>query len=165
MAVEEVSAGIIMNDPFSSSRAAKGSNGSSAMVKIKYDKGDTKFDTIKVGVKYVVNGDPLLDVPDELNGLTFARRALNNNSDATIEAPAGTTVYILLGDGPRAVKSCDFVSSSGWNRIADAHVGPNSGTIRVYKRVFTEDAKVTIPGGGGIGVGIAAKNLVLTTEN
>jgi hypothetical protein len=137
------------------------------MVKIKYDKGDTKFDTIKVGVRYMSNVAPTLQTfPDELNGLTFTRREWSLPSDVTIDVPAGTTVYILLGDGPRASKSRDFMAQSQWQRIGDIKsVGPNGGTLYTYKRAFTEEARIKIPGGGVGGVIVAAKNLVLTTDN
>ena len=132
------------------------------VVHLTYTAGDTQLDKMSEGVRLYSNRDfPLKNFPPELRGLTFTKRPWHLQADVAIDAPAGTTVYLLLGNGPGGAASRTAATDAGWTKIGDAHlVEQNPKTVLwVYKLVVKDAKKVTIPGGGWFNVAVLAKNL------
>jgi hypothetical protein len=129
-------------------------------VSVSYSKGDAEIDTIKTGASYYKNSDVVFkNVPAELDGLSFVRTALNHRVGATIDAPAGTTVYLMLGPKQQAAKSRQAVTDAGWIKAGGVEL--SSVTLVLYKQVIAKPVHLTIAEGGYYGVGVAAKKIVL----
>jgi hypothetical protein len=119
------------------------------------------------GVKAFADRDLAFEkLPDELSGMTFTRRTYKHYSDATIDAPSGSTVYLILGIGKGSDRSRAAAVGSGWIKLGESQRGDPSieGTVWTYKMVLSEAGRVAIPGGGYYGVIIAARNLALDTS-
>ena len=131
----------------------------SRAVTVQYESGETELAQLDNGAKIFADKDFVFDnEPDEILGLTFTRRIYNHHSDATIDAPSGATVYLILGNGSRAARPRDAATAPGWTKM-----GETSGTW-IYKQPLTEPKHVTIPGGGLDGIIVATKNLAVISE-
>jgi hypothetical protein len=137
---------------------------SSNAVQIQFASGDTELDTFSNGVKLFDNDDDLLQsCPPELINLQFTRRTFAAAADVTIDVPAGTTVYVIVGLGSAAKDSRDALTSGGWNKIGilGSH-GSHPGNMGVYKLTFNTSQHVVIPSGqGSRGAIVAAAQLSL----
>jgi len=72
-----------------------------ATVRVKFlEGGETELDIVNAGVSYNTGEtDGFKSFPEELSGLTFTRRHRGQSPSVTIDAPAGATIYLILGDG------------------------------------------------------------------
>ncbi|MGA2439697.1 MAG: hypothetical protein ABSH08_01950, partial [Tepidisphaeraceae bacterium] len=134
-------------------------------VEVRFASGGTELYTIADGVKFFSNDDYVLDkYPSELSNLTFTRRALSDAAEVTIDAPAGSTVYVAVGTGSGGRPSRAALDSGGWTRIGELYwKGQKNAAMGVYKHSFTESQRVTIPTrGGAMGVIVAARQLILS---
>jgi len=136
--------------------------GVSNAVQVQYASGDTEVDTIAKGVNFFSSVDSAVDkFPDELANLQFTRRAFANSVDVTIDAPSGSTVYVVLGMGQAANDSRTALDSGGWKTIGDLYtLGSDARKMRVYKQTFTSPQHVVVPSHtGSLGVIVAASEL------
>ena len=85
----------------------------SRAVTVQYESGETELAQLDNGAKIFTDKDFVFDnEPEEILGLTFTRRIYNHHSDATIDAPSGATVYLILGNGSRAARPRDGAHQS-----------------------------------------------------
>ena len=147
--------------------AAEDATGGSSAVHVRYASGKTETDVLKKGAQYLRNEDcAFQSYPDEIEGLTFTRRARGPDSDITIDATNGTAVYLILNRGGGAARPRNAAVDLGWTKIGEAHlVGPSGDIVWIYKCEISGEKSVFIPGGGVFGIGVAAKNLVVDTND
>jgi hypothetical protein len=140
--------------------------GDGEAVQVQFAGGDTELDTIAKGVKFFSTENSVLDkFPGELANLSFTRRTYADAADVTIDAPAGSTAYVIVGAGSGAARARATLKTAGWKRIGSLHfTGDESRTMEVYKGSFTESQQVTIPGSAtAIGTIVAARQLTLSS--
>ena len=133
-------------------------------VQVQFASGDTQLGTITNGVQFFnTQGDVLGDFPPEMANLQFTLRTFADAADVTIDAPAESTVYVMVGTGGGAGDSRDFLTSSGFTKIGIITcLGANSGKMGVYKESFNSEQRVVIPSHeGSRGVVVAAAQLTL----
>jgi len=127
--------------------------GTVAVVRVKYASGDAEFDTLKNGVKFFKDQKKILvDLPDELAGLTFARRITRSKGAVVIDCPAGSTVYALVDMGidaqvtrPDHLKFDQEMTNSGWIRLKDSAMFPDTyHHFMIYKAAFSEPRHLVI---------------------
>lgn len=120
---------------------------------MKYASGDAEFDTLKNGVKFFKDRkDALMDLPDELAGLTFARTSVKAKGAVVIDCPAGATVYAMVDMGVDAVLArADHVAfdqgmtNSGWVRLKDSAMFPDRyHHFVIYKAGFSQPKHLEI---------------------
>jgi hypothetical protein len=142
-------------------------------VRVKYASGDTELVKMREGVKYFTNHDwGLQDIPADLVGTTFTRRAGGEPTDVEIDASAGATVYLLVdsdkGREKGALEENEQLAASGWTRLADAEYIARSVKrcpVAVYKQSFSSLQTISVEGVGWAGPVIAANELALKSDD
>jgi hypothetical protein len=132
-------------------------------VHVHYAKGEVEIDTVKDGTKCYKNSDlEFKNVPAELDGLSFVRTPFNHRMAVEIDAPAGTTVYLMLGPKQQAAAGRKAATDAGWTKAGGVDLAGKSGaSLVLYKQVITKPIQVTIPEAGFYGCVIAAKKISL----
>ena len=103
------------------------------------------------------------DLPLEIIGTTFTRRAGGRPTSVEIDASAGTTVYVLINsniDFKRMDKLNTQLLASGWIRLADCEYGGQY-PLAVYRLSTSSRQHLTLDGAGFTGFIVAARNLNL----
>jgi hypothetical protein len=137
-----------------------GSASESKAVHVSFASGGTELAILGERVQCFTNKDfAALHLPAEMAGLEFTRRTYNSPSDVAIDASAGSTVYLIMGNGSRAARPRAAAIAAGWTKLADATV--HGGSVWIYKQTLRDSTHFTIPGGGFVGIIIAAKNLAI----
>jgi len=143
----------------------------SATVRVMYASGPTTIAVLSETVAYFTNRKYLLgQIPPEIQGLKFTRRACRQASDVMIDAPSGVPIYLLVDtdtDGgqhatEKAVQQINkSLAASGWKKLGDLGiVGRKNAWFAIYGQTFADARRFTLTGGFS-GVVVAAKSLVL----
>ena len=136
------------------------------MVRVSYAEGDTRIDTVRVGARFFLDQDHQIgDIPAECLGLQFTQRRLNTATATTIDAPAGATVYLLLGSAGPAAQARQAAAKYGWSsRIGEMHLqkhGKGDASLSLFRQTFNQSQHIVIPGGGFAGVVVISEQLSL----
>jgi serine/threonine protein kinase len=146
----------------------------SQSIVVSYASGKTELITLHTGVKFFNNRNySLAQIPPEMMGLSYTRRACADPSDVTLLIPAGATVYLIVDsdqgvnahlDGVEALNQS--LARSNWQRLPD--LKPTSKTETggaIYRRSFATSARLTITAAGRCGVVVAAKDIAITNTD
>ncbi len=133
-----------------------------AAVRVAFAGGETQVAKLTADAKCFSNEDgTATGLPDEMVGLKFTRRAIVHPAptagDVTMDAPAGSTVYLIIGVGPKGAAARDAAAAAGWGRSGHCHLGTRGGQI--FKQAFAKQTHVSVPNTGDIGVIVVAKDL------
>jgi hypothetical protein len=136
-------------------------------VQVRYAKGAVELTTVQAENKYYKSGDLAFKTfPPELDGLSFVRAPFNERLAVTISAPAGTTVYLMIGPKAQAAKAREAAEAAGWKNSGWVQLaGKNSSALILYKQTMTKQLDVNLPEGGYYGIGIAAKQIALGSDH
>jgi hypothetical protein len=138
---------------------------SNSDVKVQFAKDDTKLVPIQKGAQiYFDNSyDTFIDFPAEMAGLTFTSRKDWDPTSVTLDIPAHTTLYLILGHGGRATPARQAAESSGWTMIGDvAYFQENhNSNLTAYRQRFDVAKRISVLGTGENGAIIVGRNLVL----
>ncbi len=103
--------------------------------------------TFDIGVQVFSGGNSALkDCPDEMKGCMFAQREFLHPAYVKIDAPAGTTVYLLLGTAGPAQRARQSAEACGFAKLGTVHY--ESGSVFAYKEKFQTEKLFTINGSG-----------------
>jgi hypothetical protein len=138
-------------------------------VVVRYPKGVTELVPISEGMKFFTNrGYPLRSVPDELIGLTLARRPAGEKPyDIKIDAASGATIYLLMeGDdnAPGLAEIHSSLADANWTRLPEqAFFGPadRKSLLAIYKKDFAGEEEFTLHSAGFAGVTLAAAKITV----
>jgi hypothetical protein len=136
--------------------------GLSNSVQVQYASGDTEVDTLAKGVNFFSSVDSAVDkFPAEMANVQFTRRAFPDAADVTIDAPPGSTVYVILGQGSAADDSRQMLESGDWKKVGYlSTLGDDARKMGVYKQTFISSQHLVVPSHkGAIGVIVAAAKL------
>ena len=134
-------------------------------VRVTYAKGTPGVATFKQGVKPYSNRDYVVkSMPAELNGLSFARHNSLANEPIAFDAPAGATVYLLMGRSSASTDLRKDLAGEGWELLkqpVEMEGAPKGhGTLSAYRKTFGSATTVLKPAvqsaGGGV---VLAKRL------
>ena len=152
---------LLLSQTFAWAQQADSSNDP---VKIQFIQGDTKLQTFDIGTDlFVASKSALLDCPAELRGCTFTQRTWADPADVTLDVPAGTVVYLVMGTGVNTKRAWKSAESFGWEKVENAHFNFRDAPadLFVYKKTFDQSQQLTVTGSGRTGVIVVAKNLEL----
>jgi hypothetical protein len=69
-------------------------------VVVNYSQGETQLGTVRQDEQFQIDHDYRLgQFPAEMSGLQFTKRCFDAPGMLTIDVPAGTTIYLMMGDG------------------------------------------------------------------
>ena len=95
-----------------------GAAANDAPVVVTYSDGETQVGTVKQGEVFYIDRDYRFGpVSSEISGLQFTRRKMNISATATIDAPAGAKVDLMLGNGGAAGPGRDAAVALGFMKI------------------------------------------------
>jgi hypothetical protein len=137
-----------------------------SFVKVQFAKDDTQLIPIQKGAQiyFDTTFDTFVDFPAEMAGLTFTSRRDWDPAGVTLDVPAHTTLYLILGTGPRATVARLAAQSSGWTRIGDVKYvqADHDSYLTVYRQRFDVAKRISVVGGTGEnGAIIVGQHLVL----
>jgi hypothetical protein len=147
---------------------------SDSAVIVTYPSGPADVAPVASGMKYFTNRVFILrNPPEELNGLMMVRRPAGQKPyDITIDAPAGATVYLILGSDTTANGAeglADLQASlmnDDWTRLPEeALYGPvqRNWLLAIYKKTFSDNTRVKVRTAGWPGVTVAAAKISAKT--
>ncbi len=125
------------------------------------------------GAEYFSNERyPVGKLPPEVAGMMFTRRPAGQASEVVVDAPAGSTVAVLVSSEVGAAKKNldgirrlhGQIEAAGFTRLADVGRTPDADARlpAVYGQTFATATRFTLPGGVWSGTVIAAKSLATT---
>ena len=128
-------------------------------VVVEYQGGVGEFATLKDGVKYFKDQKfPVVDLQNELVGLTFTRRGITDTQGFTLNCPTGSTVYVLadFGADPQMdhtahLKFDHLMTDSGWVRLKDTGIHADRTPaqkyhhLMVYKMTCSKADNLVVP--------------------
>jgi hypothetical protein len=138
-----------------------------AAVRVKYDSGDTELVTVGVGIPFSKGSAATWKTfPAELNGMAFTQRIRRQISPLTVDAPKGTTIYFIFGDGPEAAADSAACRAVGCELVGPARLSGGNGLL-VFKLVADGATHLTIDSSrrGIYGVLAAAEKLSLDASD
>jgi hypothetical protein len=152
---------------FSPTCAAAGAN--DAPVVVTYSDGETQVATVRQGEPFYIDRDYRFGpVSAEMSGLQFTKRRMNVPATATIDAPAGAKVDLMLGNGGAAGPGRDAAVALGFTKIDSPRLwqhGTQEGApASLYSQTFPQAKRISIPGGGLMGAVVLASHLTVKTD-
>jgi hypothetical protein len=148
---------------FCSADAALLAQTSASQVSVQYAKGDTELGSIDLGANVFLGLDYTFQtVPDEIAGLSFTQRHSGVGADVTLDIPAGTTVYLLLGGGGQAAPARSAAESTGWIKAGKATCIAHDHVVAfaLYKQTFNSTSHITVKE-AGVSDMVASQSLVV----
>jgi Lon protease (S16) C-terminal proteolytic domain len=146
----------------------------SSTVEVSFAQGETELDTVKEGVNFFATaGYAVQNIPAELIGLTFTKRAGGRPVPVDINAPANSIVYIVIdsaqSQNPVPPALIEQINSSGWVTLeADTKYFSKTRKVRpltIYKQSFSSSRHISLGPGGWSGVIVVSKSLSLKNNS